>query len=452
MASDRIIPSRAYIQGVLSLTLLGLFSAGMLLRIEPFASYYYAFAWWPFIVFLDALVLALQGHSLLSRNPREFLVLSAMSVPLWLVFEGWNVALQNWYYAGVHQSWLARRALGIICFATVLPAIFEATELVGALGIVREVHVRPIRVSAGLYAVPWLIGILFLASPLLFPKYSFPLIWLGFIFILEPFNHRWARGSLLREWEQGSMTMFVRLLIGGLICGFAWEMFNIEALTKWIYTVPFFEDLKLFEMPLAGFLGFPPFAVECYVIVQFVGIFRGGKGWEPGYESPLKQPPLGKPLRWVLILLVAAGCLGVFQMMDWHTNNSLLPRVKDLRSLAPEEVSRLQRAGIDRLDLWIRRPEKFRPALEESGLSTQAIERWECLAALASLKQMGTGNARMLNEVGIQSTEDLAKRDPYLLAERMRAVHDRTGWGRQAPRDAQVRVWVKAARKIQAIR
>ena len=29
-------------------------------------------------------------------------------------------------------------------------------------------------------------------------------------------------------------------------------------------------DIKIFEMPLAGYLGFPAFAVECFVMYVFV--------------------------------------------------------------------------------------------------------------------------------------------------------------------------------------
>ncbi|KPK87066.1 hypothetical protein AMJ80_12745 [bacterium SM23_31] len=59
-----------------------------------------------------------------------------------------------------------------------------------------------------------------------------------------------------------------RLLLTGLICGLLWEFWNYWAAVKWIYTVPYFPEYKFFEMPVAGYLGFPPFAVECYVIYQ----------------------------------------------------------------------------------------------------------------------------------------------------------------------------------------
>ena len=56
------------------------------------------------------------------------------------------------------------------------------------------------------------------------------------------------------------------LLLSGALCGFLWELWNFRAGSKWIYTVPHVGFLKVFEMPLLGFLGFPPFALECYAM------------------------------------------------------------------------------------------------------------------------------------------------------------------------------------------
>jgi len=34
--------------------------------------------------------------------------------------------------------------------------------------------------------------------------------------------------------------------------------------------VPILPEVKVFEMPILGFAGFPPFAVECFVMYVFV--------------------------------------------------------------------------------------------------------------------------------------------------------------------------------------
>jgi hypothetical protein len=438
--------TRALLQGATALGLLVLFTAGMLLRWGPCADWYYPLAWWPFILVLDAFVMLRQGHSILSRSPREFLFLSVLSVPVWLFFEAYNLAIQNWYYAGSDPIWWARWVGYSVCFATVLPAIFEATELAGALGFFREVRVRPIRVSPGLRICLVCLGVVCFVLPLLAPRYTFPLVWLGGAFLLEPFNYKWGTGSLLRDWERGSMGRLLRLLVGGVICGLAWEAFNIQALCKWVYTVPYFEGLKLFEMPLAGFLGFPPFAVECYAIVEFVKIFRGTK--ERG------TPPVSLPAaaRWAILVLVSAGSLWMFHLLDRYTVNSLIPRVGDLEPLAPQEASLLRGAGIERLDLWVMRSEdgdkSEAAARTRLELPTQSTERWKGWAVMATLKGMGTENLRLLLEAGIRSPGELARQEPQALGSRLRAIQERRGWARQPPRDAQVRVWVREARRV----
>src|SRR5436853_6092587 len=49
-----------------------------------------------------------------------------------------------------------------------------------------------------------------------------------------------------------------------LFAGVLWESFNAASRAKWIYTVPFLEHVKVFEMPPIGFLGFPFFALEVW--------------------------------------------------------------------------------------------------------------------------------------------------------------------------------------------
>ena len=67
-----------------------------------------------------------------------------------------------------------------------------------------------------------------------------------------------------------TLVLVLALLASGFVCGFLWEFWNYWALSKWTYTVPYFGNIKIFEMPVLGFLGFPPFAVECWAIYILV--------------------------------------------------------------------------------------------------------------------------------------------------------------------------------------
>ncbi len=53
------------------------------------------------------------------------------------------------------------------------------------------------------------------------------------------------------------------------MCGIFGEFWNYWAEAKWLYIFPILEDWRVFEMPLAGFIGFPPFAIEIFVLYVF---------------------------------------------------------------------------------------------------------------------------------------------------------------------------------------
>ncbi|MEC7347693.1 MAG: hypothetical protein VYB60_02400, partial [SAR324 cluster bacterium] len=66
------------------------------------------------------------------------------------------------------------------------------------------------------------------------------------------------------------------LWAGCLICGFFWEFWNFWSYPKWIYQIPFVDFWRIFEMPVLGYLGYLPFALELFGLYHLVtGIFSG---------------------------------------------------------------------------------------------------------------------------------------------------------------------------------
>ena len=119
-----------------------------------------------------------------------------------------------------------------------------------------------------------------LVSPFFAPaevaRYLAAPVWLGFIFLLEPINQRLGGESLLLETGPAHRRLdrVINLSFSGLLCGVLWEFWNYWAQAKWVYVFPIGQGTKVFEMPLAGFLGFPVFAVECLMMFEFVGTIR----------------------------------------------------------------------------------------------------------------------------------------------------------------------------------
>lgn len=245
-------------------------------------SWFYSLAWWSYILIADSLVYRIAGSSMIMDRPKGFLALLPWSVTIWLVFELFNLSLKNWSYTGVAGNIWLRWPGYVIAYATVLPGMFETYDLLESLGLWNNRRARPLADARRLYAWFMVTGLAMLALSAFFPLYCFPLVWGGFIFLLEPVNHRCGGPSLLREWETGSVRRFWLLMISGLICGLLWEFWNFWAGSKWIYSVPFVGFLKLFEMPLLGFLGFPPFAVECYAMYGAALTTLRLPAWEKG--------------------------------------------------------------------------------------------------------------------------------------------------------------------------
>ena len=276
--------SASAVAGILTgLAIMIVSEAATLAGIEPFASWNTPIAWTGFIVFADAVVFRARGHSWMRSSPREFAALCAVSIPLWLVFEAFNLVIRNWRYIGLPEN-RALRTFGYAwSFATIWPAIFEAADLIGVFRkTVVAIPARPASPAGpALSARPALsaVGAGMLAAPLLatpdIARYLAAPVWLGFILLLDPINARGGAESLLRDWRAGQFDRIINLILSGFLCGFLWELWNYWARAKWQYTMPIMENLKIFEMPLPGYLGFPPFALECFTMYVFIrSLFR----------------------------------------------------------------------------------------------------------------------------------------------------------------------------------
>ncbi len=296
------------------------------------------------------------------------------------------------------------------------------------------------------------LGIACFLGVFFYPKYCFPLIWGSFIFLLEPINYRWGGKSILRDWEKGSLRKFYLLLTAGCICGILWEFWNFWATTKWIYTVPFFEELKLFEMPVLGFFGFPPFAVECYVIYNFISLFRHQRGWEEDNYRLNQEKSVKHLWVWCGSLVAIGFCLCTFKAMDEKTVNSYWPDLRELQMIGPEVVLNLTSLGIETPKELLAKTESEKGKKElaiKLNASESNIAKWINLSKLAELKGMGTLNANLLNKTGIENITDLAKQNPATLYDKLLALKKNylQYIAFYMPREAIIIVWVREAER-----
>jgi len=120
------------ILGLLGLSLILLGEGLSFIHILPWSQYVFPLFWYGYILVLDALNYRLCGTSLLSDRRRAFLLMLPVSAFYWTIFEWYNVVIQNWVYINTPpEKWIGM-TVKIISFATVIPAIYETTDLLGA--------------------------------------------------------------------------------------------------------------------------------------------------------------------------------------------------------------------------------------------------------------------------------------------------------------------------------
>ena len=234
--------------------------------------------WTAYILFVDALLYRIKGWSPLLNGRLEFLLVCVTSIGGWWLCEFYNAPRfwkSNfelwWHYHNLEPNLMLRRVGYDWAFATIFPLLFLTAEVLRTTVFKRTDQGRQFKPSNPLLIVLIIIGAIGVLLPLIYPSpWYAPVIWLSFVLLLDPINARRGYPSITGDIGRGDWRRLWSLLVSGLFCGFLWEFFNYWAISKWTYTVPYFGNIKIFEMPILGYLGFPPFAVECWVIYIFV--------------------------------------------------------------------------------------------------------------------------------------------------------------------------------------
>jgi hypothetical protein len=102
-------------------------------------------------------------------------------------------------------------------------------------------------------------------------------------FLMEPLAAALGQRTLLNPTACGDWRPVVCLALGGLLCGLFWKLWNGRAFPKWTYDAPGVNFWHVFEMPLAGFIGYLPFALELHafaLLAAAVAAAAGGGGAE----------------------------------------------------------------------------------------------------------------------------------------------------------------------------
>lgn len=414
------------------------------LDVEPVPTWFYVFAWYPTLVILDGLAHRLDRRALLLGQPRRALSLLAWSAVIWLGFEAVNFRIENWYYVFVPRG--AAGWVGILLsFATVVPALVLAARALEAAGVGERWRVPPLRIRPWELRAAAAVGLAMLGLALAWPQRFFPLVWGGVWLVADSVVYRRRpEWSLLGDLTQGRAGRVGRLLVGGLGIGLLWELYNFWARSKWIYTVPWLEELTLFEMPVLGFLGFPLFALEAWALYHLLCVLgvavpvSGEAGGEADHimangRSGRRAVRIGAAaLAALFSALVLAG-------MERRTISSFTPRLTELPSVDGPLADALRRHGVASVFALARVPPDAVAA--RTGVPPDHVDRAVRAARLATLRGIGTEHIATLWGIGVRSVCALARAEPERLWRVVRLRRPE----RHRPTPAEVRVWVAAA-------
>ncbi|HVF55163.1 MAG TPA: hypothetical protein VM934_03380 [Pyrinomonadaceae bacterium] len=256
--------------------------------------------WTGYVLLADALVAKVKGRSLLTTDRDELLVIVAVSVGAWWLFEFYNAPrfwksdLELWWhYHNLVPNPYLRRVGYDWAFATIFPALFLTAELFAATVFRKWRHGLTLKFSKPTLYLFIFAGALGALVPLfLVSKWLVPVVWLSYVFLLDPVNALRGRPSIVGDLARGDWQRLAGLLASGAVCGVLWEFWNFWATAKWTYTVPYLGDVKIFEMPVLGYLGFPPFVVECWAIYVFCrSLLRPVRRMAPKEEALIWASP-----------------------------------------------------------------------------------------------------------------------------------------------------------------
>lgn len=257
--------------GKIGLLIIAAVQGLLFLGIKPFTIYFTPLIWTGYILLIDSIIHRLKGESLISKHLGKFLVMLALSIGFWYIFEFYNLFIKNWQYVGLPESKFWRYLGYFWSFATIWPGILLTQQLLEALNLFKMTNRKSSgRLSPAFMKISVLIGTALLLWPIILPSpYLAGPVWLGFFLLLDPINYLWGERSILGDWISGKRETLYTLFLSGLFCGILWEFWNFWAEAKWKYTVPIWPDWKIFEMPIIGYLGFLPFACEVYSMYNF---------------------------------------------------------------------------------------------------------------------------------------------------------------------------------------
>jgi len=239
---------------------------------EQFKYYSFSMLWLSYIFVANALLKARTGQTLFYSG---FYMSFLLSVSYWWLFEYLNRFVQNWYYQGTTMLDAdGYFKFASYSFATLLPSVWVTKELIESF------FVMPVKNEAQYFfndkkcfysALISVFSCIYILSVLrVYPSVLFPLVWVMPVVLYCAFSVLLVHSSSGVVIDKHFFYRTCFWALACLLCGFLWEMWNYKSLVKWIYHISYVDTLRVFEMPLLGYLGYLPFGLCCWIPVAFI--------------------------------------------------------------------------------------------------------------------------------------------------------------------------------------
>ncbi len=239
---------------------------------------------WGFIFFLDGIVYKRNGgRSLIGEVPQEVVGIGLCSTLGWMLFEYLNFFVDdNWFYpnGGIISS-EQFLLYAIIISSGLLTMAFEWYSLFTSFPALRQRFSQGIKIILPEWVknVCLLLALGGLFGSGLLPDTLFFSLWLAPPLLLAVALDKIGVWTPLRPIGRGNWTPTLLFSLTYLVQGLCLECQNYfsgthdadgnlifsEAPAYWVYSLPYVQTAKIFEMPVLGYLGYLPFGLYCWI-------------------------------------------------------------------------------------------------------------------------------------------------------------------------------------------
>jgi len=128
-----------------------------------------------------------------------------------------------------------------------------------------------------------------------------------------------------------------------------------------------------------------------------------------------------------------------------------MARIKDVEGIGPVYAEKLQAAGIKTTDILLEKaasPQGRKELEEQTGISHGLILEWVNHVDLYRIKGVASEYSDLLEEAGVDTVVELARRAAANLYQKMVAVNAEKKLVRRLPTEKQVADWIEQAKKL----